>query len=120
LSNTSAVPRGARSPRSQCRKVAAEKPKRAANYSWVHAHLGAHGLYIDGAGTMHTHAAHIAFGVRDRFLQTLFDAFKCGAYDDVLPFQMSVNTSTKSARSLRSAFVRLAQFDNAVQCFVHG
>src|SRR6218665_2269312 len=74
LSNTSAGPCGVRSPRSQCRRVAVEKPKRAAlerRGGWgekekgggelflSHASLGAHGFHVDGARTMSAHAALI-------------------------------------------------------------
>ncbi len=39
-----------------------------------HAHLGAHGLHVDGARAMHVHAPLVAPGVGDGLLQALLDA----------------------------------------------
>jgi hypothetical protein len=65
-------------------------------------------LHVDLTETTQAHATLIALGVVDGFLQALSDAFKCAFHVSVRPFQIPVNTSTKSASSLRSALAKLA------------
>jgi plasmid stabilization system protein ParE len=64
-----------------------------------HPHFGPYSLHIDCAGAMHVHAACLTLGVGNGLLQTLFDAFKCGADGVVLSFHV-LDTINKEAQML--------------------